>query len=266
MPKVLITGTSSGFGRGVAERLHALGWEVLGTVRDRPVSARLPYETVALDVTDEMAVAALGRDILSRWGTLDALVNNAGHLLNGPVEELRADELRRQLEVNVVGAASVTRAMLPALREARGVVVQVSSIAGLIGYSLFGAYNASKFGLEGLSEALAREVGDQGIRVVLVEPSEFRTDISSKGTFVADRGSSGVYVDAWQEQDEWTEWMRGESAPDANVCIAAIVGAVIRKDAPRRIAVGDQTADEVREHARGVIAQMDASEAFLRSL
>ncbi|MCZ3389641.1 MAG: SDR family NAD(P)-dependent oxidoreductase [Actinomycetia bacterium] len=266
MPQVLITGTSSGLGRGVAVRLDALGWEVLGTVRDTSTAPELSFETVALDVTDEVAVAALGREVLSRWGRLDALVNNAGHLLYGPVEELGANELRRQLDVNVVGAAAVTRAMLPALRAGRGAVVQVSSVAGQVGYPLFSAYCASKFGLEGLSEALAQEVVAQGIRVVLVEPSEFRTDISSKGSAIADRGASAVYADQWQEQDEWTEWMRSDAAPDAAVCVDAIVGAVTRSDAPPRIAVGEQTAEAVRQHARAIIAQMDASEAFLRSL
>ena len=266
MPCVLITGTSSGLGRGVAERLLALGWDVLGTIRDPAASGALPFETVALDVTDEVAVAALGREVMTRWGRLDALVNNAGHALNGPVEELSADELRRQLDVNVVGAASVTRAMLPALRVARGAVIQLSSIAGQMGYPLFGAYNASKFALEGMSEALAAEVAPHGIRVVLVEPSEFRTDIASKSPLVADRGSTGVYADDWRELDEWRDFMRSDEAPDAGVCIDAIVGAVTRADAPTRIAVGAQTAADVREHAYAVIAQMDASEAFLRSL
>jgi NAD(P)-dependent dehydrogenase (short-subunit alcohol dehydrogenase family) len=266
MPCVLITGTSSGLGLGVAERLLALGWDVLGTVRNPAASANVPFETVALDVTDEVAVAALGREVMTRWGRLDALVNNAGHALNGPAEELGAEELRRQLDVNVVGAASVTRAMLPALRVARGAVVQVSSVAGQIGYPLFGAYNASKFALEGMSEALAEEVAPQGIRVVLVEPSEFRTDIASKSPLVADRGSTGVYADEWRELDEWRDFMRSDEAPDAGVCIDAIVGAVTRSDAPTRIAVGAQTADDVREHAHAVIAQMDASEAFLRRL
>ncbi len=266
MPHALITGTSSGLGRGVAERLGALGWEVLGTVRDTSTASELSFEAVALDVTDDVAVAELGRKVLSRWGRLDALVNNAGHLLDGPVEELGADELRRQLDVNVVGAAAVTRAMLPALRVGRGAVIQVSSVAGQVGYPLLGAYCASKFALEGLTEALAQEVVAQGIRVVLVEPSEFRTDISSKASTVADRDGSGMYAAQWREQDEWTEWMRGDAAPDATVCVDAIVGAVTRTDAPRRLAVGEQTTEAVRQHAHDIIAQMDASEVFLSSL
>ena len=140
--------------------------------------------------------------------------------------------------------------MLPALRVARGAVIQMSSIAGQMGYPLFGAYNASKFGLEGMSEAFAEEVAPQGIRVVLVEPSEFRTDIASKSPLVADRGSTRVYVDEWRELDEWRDFMRSDEAPDAAVCIEAIVGAVTRDDAPTRIAVGEQTAADVREHAR----------------
>jgi NAD(P)-dependent dehydrogenase (short-subunit alcohol dehydrogenase family) len=219
-----------------------------------------------LDVTDSEAVAALGRDVQRRWGGLNALVNNAGYLINGPMEEMSAEELRYQLEVNVVGAAMVARAMLPSLRAARGAVVQVSSIAGQIGFSLFGAYNASKFGLEGISEALRREVVGQGIRVVLIEPSEFRTDISQKGASVAERGTSGRYADEWREQDEWTAWMNSDQAPDASQCVQAIVAAVVRSDAPARIAVGEETADAIRQHARDVIEQMDASEAFLQEL
>ena len=109
MPCALITGTSSGFGRGVAERLHALGWDVLGTVRNAARSAGLTFETTELDVTDQVAVESLGQEVMSRWGRLDALVNNAGCIINGPVEELTPDELRHQLDVNAVGAASVTR-------------------------------------------------------------------------------------------------------------------------------------------------------------
>ena len=266
MPHVVVTGTSSGLGRGVAEALLALGWEVLGTVRDPSTATALPFETVTLDVTDAEAVAAFGLKVQDRWGSLDALVNNAGHLLNGPVEELSADELRHQLDVNVVGASIVTRAMLPCLREVQGAVIQVSSIAGQMGFSLFGAYNASKFGLEGLSEALADEVADFGVRVVLIEPTAFRTEIAAKGAYVEDRGASGHYRQEWQDQDEWTEWMRTDDPPDAQACVEAIVGAVIRTDAPARIAVGESTAQRIREHAREVIAQMVASEAFLRSL
>jgi NAD(P)-dependent dehydrogenase (short-subunit alcohol dehydrogenase family) len=265
MQTALVTGTSSGLGRGVAAQLHSLGWEVLGTVRDPSASAGLAFDTVQLDVTDDDGVAELGERIMSKWGHLDVLVNNAGRLLNGPIEELRPSELREQLNVNVVGAAALTRALLPALRAAGGTVIQVSSIAGQIGFSLFGAYNAAKFALEGLSEALSAEVNDQGVRVVLIEPSAFRTAISSKGAFVGDRGATGHYAEGWREQDEWHEWLNTEASPDAGACVDAIVAAATRGDVPMRVAVGERTADRIREHARLVLAQMDESELFLRS-
>jgi len=170
----IVTGTSSGLGRGVAERLELLGWDVLGTVRGDGTG--LPFETVRCDVTDDDAVGRLGRQVLERWGRLDALVNNAGVSLTGPVEELAPAELRRHLDVNLVAPLALVRACLPALRAARGVVVQVTSVAAYSGSELFSAYNASKFGLEGASEALAIEVAQQGVRVVLVEPGPFRTN------------------------------------------------------------------------------------------
>jgi len=263
MPCAVVTGASSGLGHGVAERLVELGWDVIGTVRDPSRVRDVTFETVTLDVTDFGAVEELGSHVRKVWGRLDALVNNAGLLVNGPVEELAAEELRRQLDVNVVGPSALTRAMLPMLREARGVVVQVSSVAGQIGFPLMGAYNASKFALEGLSEALARETSDQGVRVVLVEPSSFRTEIAREGSLVADRGSSGHYIDAWREHDEWVAWMRSDEAPDASTCVHAIVAAVTRADAPTRVAVGEHTASDIRRHALEVIAQVDESADFL---
>jgi NAD(P)-dependent dehydrogenase (short-subunit alcohol dehydrogenase family) len=263
MRTAIVTGTSSGLGRGVAERLVDLGWEVLGTVRGE-VSG-LPFETVRCDVTDDDAVARLGREVMERWGRLDALVNNAGVSLTGPVEELAPGELRRHLDVNLVGPLALVRACLPALRAARGVVVQVTSVSGYSGSEMFSAYNASKFGLEGASEALAIEIIDQGVRVVLVEPGPFRTEIGPKGTQVAAKGSVELYEKAWRETDEWIAWHTTES-PDADACINAIVGAVTRPDAPFRIPVGEGIADELRQKGKQMIKQAAASEAFLESL
>ena len=259
----IVTGTSSGLGRGVAERLVSLGWDVLGTVRGD--GGELPFETVHCDVTDDDAVVRLGQLALERWGGLDALVNNAGVGLTGPVEELAPAELRRHLDVNLVAPLAVVRACLPALRAASGVVVQVSSVSGFAASELLPAYNASKFGLEGGSEALAAEVADQGVRVVLVEPSEFRTKIALKGTQVAAKGATGLYEDAWRETDEWLDWL-ASSSPDADPCITAIVAAVTRPDAPFRIPVGDDSADELRRKGQEMVAQSIAAEAFLHSL
>ena len=138
MPSALITGAASGLGRGVAEQLTALGWDVLGTVLEESHGVGLGFETIVVDVTDDAAVADLRALVGARWGGLDALVNCAGIAMSGPWEELTPAELRRQLDVNLVGAMAVTGACLPALRAAQGVVVQVSSVSGQAGDPLMG--------------------------------------------------------------------------------------------------------------------------------
>ena len=259
----VVTGTSSGLGRAVAERLAGLGWDVLGTVRGD--GAGLPFDTVRCDVTDDEAVTRLGREVLERWGRLDAVVNNAGTALTGPVEELDPAELRRQLDVNLVAPLAVVRACLPALRAAGGVVVQVSSVAGYSADGLWAPYNASKFGLEGASEALATEVAGQGIRVVVVEPGAFRTDIARNSPQVAGKSTTGLYEPEWSELDAWLAW-HASTSPDAEVCVRAIVGAVTRPDAPFRIPVGEGIAAELRRKGEEMVTQAAAAEAFLRSL
>jgi len=260
---VVVTGTSSGLGRGVAERLVALGWDVLGTVRGDV--AGLPFDTVRCDVTDDDAVTRLGHEVLERWVRLDALVNNAGLALTGPIEELEPAELRRQLDVNLVAPLALVRACLPALRAASGVVVQVSSVAGYSADGLWAPYNASKFGLEGASEALAAEVASQGVRVVLVEPGAFRTDIAKKSPQVAGKGTTGLYEPEWRELDTWLDW-HASTSPNAEPCIDAIVGAVTRPDAPFRIPVGEGIAEELRRKGEELVTQATAAEAFLRTL
>ncbi len=266
MSTVVITGTSSGLGHGVAQRLHDLGWDVLGTVLDRADEGALPWSTVVLDVADDDAVASLGLVVRDRWGgRLDALVNNAGFALAGPWEELTAAELRRQLDVNLVGAMAVTAACLPALRATQGVVVNVSSVSGLAGDPLMAPYNASKFGLEGASEALRAELRPFGVRVSLVEPGPFRTPISRTSPQAAGKDAQGVYAEQWRTVDEWLSWHASASA-DPQACVEAIVGAVTRPDAPFRIPVGEGVADVMRRRAAALVRQADAAEDFLRSL
>jgi NAD(P)-dependent dehydrogenase (short-subunit alcohol dehydrogenase family) len=262
VPTALVTGTSSGLGRGTAQRLTEEGWHVLGTLR-QPV-AGLPFDTVVCDVTDDAAVADLGREVIERWGRLDALVNNAGAALAGPVEELTPDELRWQLDVNVVAPLAVVRACLPALRAARGVVVQVSSVSGIVSDGMFGAYNASKRALEGASEALAQEIAGQGVRVVIVEPGAFNTGIAGRARTAAARGTSGHYAQGWEGLDGWAAW-HGAQSPDPRHCVDAIVAAITRPGAPLRLPVGEGVADELRRHAQELLAQAEAAEAFLSS-
>jgi NAD(P)-dependent dehydrogenase (short-subunit alcohol dehydrogenase family) len=265
MPSVLITGTSSGLGRGAAHRLHALGWDVIGTMLAEPTDDAPPWEVAVADITVDADVEALGDLVERRWGRLDALVNNAGIGMSGPFEELTPTELRHQLDVNLVGPMALVRACLPALRAASGVVVQLSSISGQAGDALMGPYNASKFGLEGASEALALELRPQGVRVVVVEPGPFRTPITSASPQAAGKDATGRYAEQWKQVDDWMAW-HGTDSADPGACVDAIVGAVTRPDAPFRIPVGEGIAETVRRHAHKVIAQTQAAEEFLRQL
>jgi NAD(P)-dependent dehydrogenase (short-subunit alcohol dehydrogenase family) len=180
---VLVTGASTGIGRATAERLAGRGIPVLAGVRrgeDGAALAATPgIEPLILDVTRADHVAALRARLAG--GVLRGLVNNAGVAVPGPLEELPLDELRRQYEVNLFGALAVTQAALPALRPARGRIVNVGSIGGRVGQAFVGAYCGSKAALRMTSAVLRRELSPWGIWVACVEPGAIATEIWSKG-------------------------------------------------------------------------------------
>ncbi|MFC7502774.1 SDR family NAD(P)-dependent oxidoreductase, partial [Nocardioides sp. GCM10030258] len=155
MPSVLVTGASRGIGLAITRHLSARGWDVYATARsaaDVSALGQLPHvHPVQLDVTDRAAVAGLPEHLPAR---LDAVVNNAGIIVQGPVESLALDDLSRQLDVNVTSQIAVVQAVLPQLRKARGRVVFMSSVSGLITLPGTGAYSASKYALESLADAL----------------------------------------------------------------------------------------------------------------
>jgi NAD(P)-dependent dehydrogenase (short-subunit alcohol dehydrogenase family) len=163
---VLVTGASSGIGQACAVRLSRHGWRVLAGVR-REGDAPAGSEEVLLDVTEPPSSLDVDR--------LDGLVNNAGIAVAGPLEFLDADELRRQLEVNVVGQLRVTQLAVPALREARGRIVNIGSISGRSALPFLGAYAMSKFALEAMTDSLRVELRPWGIHVAIVEPGTIKT-------------------------------------------------------------------------------------------
>ena len=178
-----ITGTSKGFGRVWAEAALERGDKVAATARDvaslQPLAERYGERValIALDVTDKAAVAAAVAETLRRFGRIDVAVNNAGYGLFGAIEEVSEAEARAQLDTNLFGALWVTQAVLPAMRARKGGhIIQVSSIGGVNAFPTIGLYHASKWALEGFSQALAAEVAGFGIKVTIVEPGGFATD------------------------------------------------------------------------------------------
>jgi NAD(P)-dependent dehydrogenase (short-subunit alcohol dehydrogenase family) len=193
VPTVLLSGASSGIGRACAGRLGGAGWRVLAGARkdeDLELLGGLPgVEPLRLDVRAEGDVAAAAE---AAGEQLDALVNNAGVAVTGPVEALPLDAWREQLEVNLLGQVAVTRAVLPAIVRARGRIVNMSSIGGRSALPLFGPYAASKFALEAMTDSLRRELRGQGVTVVAVEPGAIATPIWVKGMAAADAQLAGM--------------------------------------------------------------------------
>jgi NAD(P)-dependent dehydrogenase (short-subunit alcohol dehydrogenase family) len=187
MRTALVTGASSGIGAACAQRLVASGWRVFAGVR-RAADAPRGTEEVLLDVTSDDHIRAAAGQIEE----VDALVNNAGIAIAMPLEFIPLDELRRQLEVNVVGQVAVTQAFLPHLRRSRGRIVFVGSIAGKSALPFLGAYAASKHALEAIADSLRIEVQPFGIAVSVVEPGTIRTPIWQKSAALADTLASAA--------------------------------------------------------------------------
>lgn len=193
MPSVLVTGAGRGIGLAITRHMSARGWEVYAGARSEGALrelADLPrVNPIRLDIADRDSVAALSDALPS---TLDSVVNNAGVVVNGPVEGLTLDDLSWQLEVNVVAQIAVTQAVLPKIRAAKGRIVFISSVSGLITTPGTGAYCASKYALESLADALRIELRPWGIAVSLVEPGPIRTDIWGEILVDHDRMVAGL--------------------------------------------------------------------------
>jgi NAD(P)-dependent dehydrogenase (short-subunit alcohol dehydrogenase family) len=193
VPSVLVTGASRGIGQAAARRLAAAGWDVIAGVRRLADADSLVADTagrvraVRLDITSAEDIVALD-DVLPE--RLDAVVNNAGVAVGGPLEGLPLEDLRHQLEVNVVGQVAVTQAVLPRIRAATGRVIFVSSVSGLVATPMLGAYVASKYALEGLADAMRLELHSWGIPVIVVEPSQTDTDMWRTANDEVDRAEA----------------------------------------------------------------------------
>ena len=182
-PVVLITGCSTGIGRATALLLAKKGWRVFASARRLETVNDLASDHITslrLDVTDESSMASAVQDVLAQAGRIDALINNAGYAQAGPMEELSMNEVRRQFETNTFGALRMAQLVLPAMR-ARGTgrIINVSTIGGRMVIPFIGSYNASKFALEAMSDALRMETRPFGVRVILVEPGGVHTNFNA---------------------------------------------------------------------------------------
>jgi NAD(P)-dependent dehydrogenase (short-subunit alcohol dehydrogenase family) len=234
MPSVLVTGAARGIGRSITEHLAQRGWDVIAGVRSdedaTAVTAANPgrITPVILDVTDAAHLARLDAELPAR---LDGVVNNAGIAVAGPIEAVTSDGWRNQLEVNVIGALAVTRAVLPRLRESRGHIVFISSVNGQLVMPMLGAYCASKFALEAAAEALRMELRPWHIPVSVVEPAQTDTDM-------------------WRTADAMVEELESALRPDERALYARHVGGM-KKLIPmaRRMAVAPERVALVVERA-----------------
>jgi NAD(P)-dependent dehydrogenase (short-subunit alcohol dehydrogenase family) len=233
--RVLITGCSTGFGRGAALELTRRGHEVIATARRAEAIADLDVaQRTVLDVDSDESVAAA----VAVAGRVDALVNNAGRGVVGPVERLPIAEGRSLFETNFFGAVRMIQAVLPQMRErGSGTIVNLSSVAGVVAPPLDGFYSATKFALEGVTEALKYEVGHFGIKVALVEPGFFETGFSGNVTRV---GFEPPYDELQQVWDEAATKLRGgaDVGADADAVVQVIADAVESESPQLRYPVG----------------------------
>ena len=243
-----ITGASRGFGREWAEAALDRGDEVAATARDisalEPLVERFGSSVLplTLDVTDRRGAFAAVERAASHFGRLDVVVNNAGYGHFGMVEELAEDELRAQLETNFFGAVWVTQAALPILRAQRsGHIVQVTSLGGITAFGGIGAYHASKWALEGLTQSLAQEVSALGIHVTLVEPGGYGTDWAGPSAVHSDELTDYAYV----REELARTW--AEAPGDPTATRAAILAVVDADEPPLRIFFGKAPLDLVVE-------------------
>ena len=191
----LITGASSGFGKAIAEALHARGFCVYGTTRAVPAPEKAgSYRPLTMDVDSDRTVAEGIERILLEQGRIDVLINNAGFGVAGAIEDTTVEEARAQLETNFLGTHRLCRAVLPSMRKQRsGRIVNISSLAGLVSVPFQAFYCATKFAVEAYTEALRMEVRPFGIHVSLVEPGDFATGFTAKRRMVRASGPSSAY-------------------------------------------------------------------------
>jgi NADP-dependent 3-hydroxy acid dehydrogenase YdfG len=249
-----ITGASSGFGKLLAHYLISIGANVVATARkvntltELEALAPAQVQAIALDVTSQRQIDEAVAAAISRWGRIDVLVNNAGYGLTGALEEVTEDEYMPMFNTNVFGLIAMTKALLSQFREHRkGNIVFLSSIGGLTGLPGWGYYNATKFAVEGIGEALSAELKPLGVNVTIVEPGPFRTE------FLGTSGKAAQaiipdYRETAGKVREYFNTQSGKQAGDPQKAVEAIVAAAAAPAPPLHLLLGKLAYD--RYHAK----------------
>jgi NAD(P)-dependent dehydrogenase (short-subunit alcohol dehydrogenase family) len=260
-----ITGASAGFGRSFAEYAIKQGYQVVITARRldklESIKAAAPdqVESIKMDVNNSAEVADAVKKAVKRFGRIDVLINNAGFGIVGAVEETPESELRAQMETNFFGAVNVIQALLPTFRQQRsGAIVNISSLGGQLSFAGFGAYSASKFALEGLSEALAAEVTPLGIKVLIVEPGSFRTELA--GSAMKYMPEMADYKDTVGQTRNFAKGMNGTQEGDPFKAAAAIDKALRAEKTPLRLQLGEDAVNAIRQHSNNLLQDLAAWE------
>ncbi|QBD80222.1 SDR family NAD(P)-dependent oxidoreductase [Ktedonosporobacter rubrisoli] len=266
----LITGCSSGFGRAFAQAVIVHGDQLVATARNVEQIAQLASAhpdqvlALALDVTNPQQAQATVESALNAFGHIDVLVNNAGYGLFGAFEELSDEQIRRQIEVNLFGVMNITRAVLPAMRAQRsGHLLQMSSLGGQAGFPGNTAYAASKFALEGWSEALSKELAPFGIKVTIIEPGGFRTEWAGRSMVKAT--PLAIYDEVMSERRANTEKVNGKQPGDPARAAQAIIAVVEAEQPPMRLPLGTDSASVIRQHLQQQLNELDRWESLSHS-
>jgi NAD(P)-dependent dehydrogenase (short-subunit alcohol dehydrogenase family) len=268
----LVTGAGRGMGVDIARSALAAGHAVVATGRNpQRVSGALGTHedllAVALDVTGPASASAAVQAAVERFGRIDVLVNNAGNFYAGFFEEITPQDFRAQVETTLFGPLNVTRAVLPVMRAQRsGLVVVISSTAGITGQEFCSAYAAAKFGLEGWTESLTPELAPFGIRTMLVEPGFFRTELlTPESTSYAESSIEDYTERTKQTVMQWNA-MNGQQGGDPAKLAKALIELIGTGEPPLRWAAGADAVQALEQKARTLLDQADAHRKLSSSL
>ncbi len=268
----LITGAGRGLGVDITRAALRAGHAVVATGRDAAkvaaaVGAHRSVLAIKLDVTHPEDAQAAAEAAVAKFGRIDVLVNNAGNFFAGFFEELSSEQVRKQLDTLLFGPMNVTRAVLPVMRQQRsGLLLTISSTAGIAGQMFCSAYAAAKFGIEGWMESLTPEVAPFGIRTMLVEPGFFRTELLSKDSTSYARPTIGDYAAQTREIVAAWQGMDGKQGGDPAKLADAIVRLAGLEEPPIRFAAGADAVETFEAKANTLLAQAQAHRELSVSL